>query len=45
MILVQAKDFPWKKWPKFARFPKKKGFEIDRFYDKFQEVAKNIERF
>jgi hypothetical protein len=45
MILAQTQDFPWKKWPKFARFPKKKVFEIDRFYDKFQEVAKNIERF
>jgi hypothetical protein len=31
--------------PNLPDFPPKKGFEIDRFYDKFQEVAKNIEKF
>jgi hypothetical protein len=30
MISTYAKDFPWKKWPKFARFPIKK-FQIIRF--------------
>ncbi len=33
------------KMAQIRQISQKKGFEIDRFYDKFQEVAKNIERF
>jgi hypothetical protein len=44
MISTYTRNFPWKKWPKFARFPKKE-FQIARFYAKFQQVAKNIEGF
>jgi hypothetical protein len=35
MISSYRKDFPWIKWPKFARFPK----------NFFQWVAKNVEVF
>jgi hypothetical protein len=37
--------FNEKKWPKFARFLRKKIPKLVDFYDKFQWVAKNIERF
>ncbi len=33
----------WPKWPKFQR--KKIKSKLPNFYDKFQQVAKNIERF
>jgi hypothetical protein len=30
MILIYAKEFPWKKWPEFARFGKE-NFQIARY--------------
>jgi hypothetical protein len=35
MILSYTNEFPWKKWPKFARFPKRNSKSSD-FYDKFR---------
>jgi hypothetical protein len=32
MILIYTKDFPWKNWPKFARFWKKKLSKSPDFY-------------
>jgi len=42
MILTCTKDFPWKKWPIFARFCFKKVFRSSYVYDRFQ-YTKNIE--
>jgi len=43
MISTYTKDFSWKKWPKFDRFPKKKKFPNCQLF--MIRVAKNIERF
>ncbi len=38
-----CKGFCTEQWPKFARFPKKKGSRSLDFYDKFHQVAMNKE--
>jgi hypothetical protein len=44
-ISTYTQDFPWqKKSPKFTKFGKQNS-KLSDFHDKFQEVAKNIERF
>jgi hypothetical protein len=45
MISTYTEDFPWKKWPKFARFSNKKVSWLPYFDDKFQQVVKNINGF
>ncbi len=43
MIRAYIKYFSGKKWPKSARFQGKKIPKTPEIYDKFQQVAKNIE--
>jgi len=45
MISTYTNDVSWKKSLKFARFQRIFFFQIVRFFDKLQYVAKNIERF
>jgi hypothetical protein len=42
MISTYAKDSLRKVWPKFARFRREKNSKSPNFYNKFQQVAKNI---
>jgi hypothetical protein len=43
VILTNTKEFSWEKWSKFAKFQKDFFFKSPDLYNKFQEVAKNIE--
>ncbi len=46
MISTYTKDFPWEKWPQILPdFKEKIKSKLPNFYDKFLQVAKNIEGF